>query len=295
MSELRLIGQSGLCQENHSQYGEGGILLTLFSQLGIDSGYFCEFGAWDGRHLSNTFALYERGWMGCYIEGDPDRFLDLQRNITRPGMALVCAYVTVRGDNGIGSILARHLPAGVDLDLLSIDIDSDDLEIWKSLTTTRPKVVVIEFNPSIPFDVRYVNPAGKNRGNSARSIWEFAHSSGYGLVAVTHCNLVFVDTAVNGGRIAQLKLDDIGVNVGYRYFFGYDGTLMVIDPSTGLVSEPEFISVPWSRSVFPQPVVQFFRRFDEGSLRSRVGGLLSRLSAATRRPLAVLRELRRRH
>lgn len=36
-----------------------------------------EFGAWDGKHLSNTFALVEQGARAVYIEGDEGRFQDL--------------------------------------------------------------------------------------------------------------------------------------------------------------------------------------------------------------------------
>ena len=76
MSELRLIGQSGLCQENHSQYGEGGILLTLFSQLGIDSGYFC--GVW--RLGWPAFVQYV-----CLVRARLDGMLHRGRSGSIPG------------------------------------------------------------------------------------------------------------------------------------------------------------------------------------------------------------------
>ncbi|ATY34256.1 hypothetical protein [Sphingomonas psychrotolerans] len=274
----------------HSQYGEDGILRELFERKGIKHGYFCEFGAWDGQHLSNTYAMYENGWSGCYIEGLAERFEDLKRNITREEMALVCAFVRASGEDTLDNILDRSLPSGTPLDLLSIDIDSDDLAIWESVQRHRAKVVIIEFNPTIPIDVRYKNAPGKNRGNSPLSIYEFATSQDYELVAATHCNLIFADRAFNNGQFRTLTLQDLGANRGYRYFFGYDGTLMQVDPSTGGdVIEREFYVVPWSNTVFPQPIPRAFRKFAEGSLPWKISGVLSRVAAVASRPITALK------
>ena len=54
----------------HSQNGEDGIIEELLKRLEIKDGWVCEFGAWDGVYLSNTFALVEKGFKGVYIEGD---------------------------------------------------------------------------------------------------------------------------------------------------------------------------------------------------------------------------------
>ena len=40
-----------------------------------------EFGAWDGIHYSNSFALVERhNWNAVYIEGDKKKYNDLSIN-----------------------------------------------------------------------------------------------------------------------------------------------------------------------------------------------------------------------
>lgn len=250
-----------------SQYGENGILAALFKHKGIKNGYFCEFGAWDGQHLSNTYAMYEKGWQGCYIEGPSTRYEDLKRNINKPGVALVCAFVMPAGENCLDEILKRNMPAGRELDLLSIDIDSDDLAIWKSLKQVRPKVVCIDFNPTIPIDVRHENPKGKNRGNYPLSIWEFGVSQGYELVAATHCNLIMIDAKFNDGTFRVFNRTDLGPNRGFKYFFRFDWTMMVTDPETGAILKPELFVVPWNNTVFPPTnpahLPPFRRRSDE--------------------------------
>ena len=54
----------------YSQDGEDGVIEEIFKRLSINKGTFVEFGAWDGKYLSNTFALLQKNWAGVYIEGD---------------------------------------------------------------------------------------------------------------------------------------------------------------------------------------------------------------------------------
>lgn len=70
-----------------SQNGEDGVIGEMLIRLGIasesslQSPRWCvEFGAWDGKHLSNTFALVKKhAWNAVYIEGDPQKFIDLEK------------------------------------------------------------------------------------------------------------------------------------------------------------------------------------------------------------------------
>lgn len=179
-----------------SQFGEDGILERVFEILPKQAEYWCvEFGAWDGKYLSNTYQLIaNRNWKGVLIEGNSSKFPDLERTFKdREDVTLVNALVSFEGDNTLDKILERtDIP--VDLDLLSVDIDGNDHHIWESLKGYRPKVVVIEFNQTIPSDVEFVQEKNMavNHGSSLLSLTKLGKQKGYELIAATVCNAVFV-------------------------------------------------------------------------------------------------------
>lgn len=276
-----------------SQAGEDGVLAEIFTRLGIENGTFCEFGAWDGQHLSNTFAFYNKGWSGVYIEGNETRFGDLMANINRPDADNICAWVRTDGPSSLDALLAgsRLGKAGKlnALDLLSIDIDSDDLAIWKSLKNFRPKVVIIEINPTIPIDVYFENPQGQFLGNSARSTYEFARSQDYGLVATTACNMIFIDLHLPHQPLPILDLTDPSLTFGTRYFFGFDGSLIVKGANDqGAHMIPDIIRVPWNGARFAQPVAKSFRSTSQGKWTRRFWHFFSRIRLTLMHPIAAL-------
>ena len=67
--------------KSHSQNNEDEFILDIYNKKKIESGFFFEFGAWDGIHLSNCRLLFENGWSGCFVEIDERRFIDLKNNI----------------------------------------------------------------------------------------------------------------------------------------------------------------------------------------------------------------------
>ncbi len=66
----------------YSQNGEDGVIKEILRRIGLDNDgnrWCVEFGAWDGKHLSNTFLLVEsHKWNAIYIEGDAEKFRALQ-------------------------------------------------------------------------------------------------------------------------------------------------------------------------------------------------------------------------
>jgi FkbM family methyltransferase len=62
----------------YSQNGEDFLLWEFFNQK--TKGFFIDVGAFDGIHLSNTFAFEKEGWTGICIEPHPDYFPLCKKN-----------------------------------------------------------------------------------------------------------------------------------------------------------------------------------------------------------------------
>lgn len=79
----------------HSQNGEDGVIQEICHRLDIRQGIFVEFGAWDGKYLSNTFRLLQDGWSGVYIQGDNAKYVDLLKTQEQfpERLQTICAYV----------------------------------------------------------------------------------------------------------------------------------------------------------------------------------------------------------
>jgi hypothetical protein len=172
----------------HSQNGEDGIIDKIFSCLGVRQGTAVEFGAWDGVHLSNTAALRGKGWTTVLIEADAERVRQLQ-TLANERTFVVSAMVMPDGHSSLDSILDRQ---GIEhVDFLCIDIDGDDIHMLSGLRR-RPRVICIEFNPTIPPPLAFVNPRGTCKGSSLSSTCEVASRLDYALVYATYCNAFFV-------------------------------------------------------------------------------------------------------
>lgn len=162
----------------YSQTGEDGILDEVFRRLKIKNGRFCEFGAADGLFCSNTRLLLENGWSGKLIEASPGHAKALIDNTMGKDVELFFGPVTPQNVNEL-------IPN--DLDLLSIDVDNDDFNIWNAYRG-KPAVVVIEVNSSIaPPEI--VIPG--TRGASYSAMVMLGLSKGYFLLT-HHGNCIFV-------------------------------------------------------------------------------------------------------
>ena len=198
MREIRSPFVSGTGDElecmDHSQHGESEIISELVSKIPTPHRFCVEFGAWDGKNLSNTFTLVERnGWRALYIEGNPRRSAQLKQTATEfPTITAINTFISTIGNDSLNSILSRqHVPA--DFELLSIDVDGADYDIWESLAGFTPSIVIVEHNSSMPPGFHYVDRGGLGFiGSSATALCNLAHAKGYDLVACTLTNSVFL-------------------------------------------------------------------------------------------------------
>lgn len=165
-----------------SQFGDDGAIAHCLELIGEESRFCVEIGAGDGLWLSNTANLRERGWTALLAEADDERFGNLERNAPEAE----CVHVVV----GPGNI--NELIGGRAVDVMSIDVDGDDWFILEAMTC-RPRVLVIEFNCSVPPNLSMRGAAlGGCFGASAKAMVELATAKGYALVGVNHTNAYFV-------------------------------------------------------------------------------------------------------
>ncbi len=213
-----------------SQFGEDKILAELLKVLEKENEldkWACEFGAWDGLHFSNTSNLIvNSNYAAVLIESDKTKFKTLKTNMSSYPAVLVNNFVTLEGSTTIDNILSTtSIP--INFDLLSIDIDGADYWILEGLTKYRPKIVVIEFNPTIPKEIRFINSKNiaSNQGSSMRSVCELAESKNYKIAGITTCNVILVDSKyadIFSERIIKLENlpDPVMINRIWQTFDG---------------------------------------------------------------------------
>ncbi|WP_170921217.1 hypothetical protein [Enhydrobacter aerosaccus] len=178
-----------------SECGEDGILQHVFQRLGISAGYCVEVGAHDGRKSSNSWSLInEHKWRGVLIEKDPAAFTALAELYAgNAAVRTVQAEVTTAPDCCLDRLLTEA-GAPRDFALLSIDIEGNDYHLWRSLTAFQPKVVVIDFNPTVSNDVVFAqqDDADVNHGASLLALIRLGLAKGYELAAATAWNAIFI-------------------------------------------------------------------------------------------------------
>jgi hypothetical protein len=240
MIELRRIDRtnsastylSRFAENVTSQYGEDGIIRRIFEIVGFDNSWCVDVGAWDGVHLSNTWDLInKRGWKSVLIEVDSEKFSEL-KELHKDRYDEVFVRHGVVGweypqtlDNYLAST-----PIPESFDLLCIDIDGNDWHVWNALTDYRPRVVVIEFNPTAGNELCFVQDADHevHQGASLLALIDLAHAKGYELVATTMVNALFVrKEEFEKFGIADNSIDSMhATSLDIQILQGYDGTII---------------------------------------------------------------------
>ena len=243
-----------------SQCGEDGILEKIFQTIQPNSRYCVEFGAWDGKYLSNCWHLIaNQGWSGTFIEGNEAKFNDLLvTHGENPNITCINKYVDYEGRNNLDGILSStNCPQ--EFDLLSIGVDGTDYFIWESLGEYRPSVVVIEFNPTVPNDIIFVQAKDNaiNQGCSLLALILLGKEKGYELICCTGWKAFFVRKEL----YSEFKIPDNSIQCMYqpysdgRIFHGYDSYVYVVGMQTLLwsgiqVSSEDFQVLPQSARRF---------------------------------------------
>lgn len=203
----------------YSQNGEDGIIEQLIKELNlnIENMWLVDVGAYDGISYSNFRYLIEKGANAvmiepCLVGGKcEEKYLKLKKlpNIY-PKVKALNHFTKInnkeKSNNGFN--WCKHIHNNLcnnydfnppqktldeslqeiknipdDYDILNIDIDSYDHEVWKEHTKT-PKIVIIEISSDL-------QPTNKNLENSFSFSLEVGNSKGYSCVCHTG-NMIFI-------------------------------------------------------------------------------------------------------
>ena len=181
-----------------SQNGEDGVLVEILNRVGVGPHYFVEFGIQEGVEGNCVLLADVFGWSGLFLEADPDLHEVVARKFAGSPVQVLCELVTAARINEI--LVAAGVPE--DLDVLSIDIDGNDLYVWDALTAVSPRVVVIEYNGGIqgagalaqPHDPDRVWDGGSAFGSTVAALESVGRRKGYTLAHtdLTGTNAFFV-------------------------------------------------------------------------------------------------------
>uniref|UniRef100_Q3ASK6 Uncharacterized protein n=1 Tax=Chlorobium chlorochromatii (strain CaD3) TaxID=340177 RepID=Q3ASK6_CHLCH len=153
------------------------------------------FGAWDGKHFSNCNHLIANQWKGCFIEGNIDRYREL-----------VATYS-----------------------------ENKDVVCLNFFIKYQSRLLLIEFNPTIPNDVIFIQEKSNNvhQGSSLLALIILGKEKGYELVCCTTCNAFFVKKELYS--FFNLKSNSIyslyQPLCDGRIFHGYDSKIFVVGMS----------------------------------------------------------------
>lgn len=216
-----------------SEHGEDGVLEKIFEIIGEGEKWCVELGALNGVHGSNVWHLVrEKGWSSVLIEADRTYFEKLQQEYAdKEHSHCVNAFVSFDGEDSLDKIFART-PLPQVFDLFSLDIDGNEYHLWESLNKYRPRLMLVEFNPSIPNDVVFIQPRDMKifQGSSLCAFVELGKRKGYELIAANETNAFFVPKEL----FPKFNIPDNSIDVlhtDHRYetklFQLYDGTLRI--------------------------------------------------------------------
>ncbi len=216
-----------------SEHGEDGVIKRIFEIIGAESRSCAELGALNGVHGSNVWQLVKKeGWSGVLIEADQTYFERLQKEFAdMPVAECINAFVSFEGPQSLDNIFSRtKLPKN--FDLFSLDVDGNEYHLWDSMKEYRPRVMLVEFNPTIPNEVTFTQSRDMKlfQGSSLKAFVELGKRKGYELVAANETNAFFVlKELFQKFGIVDNSVDALHTSHDYetKLFQLYDGTLKI--------------------------------------------------------------------
>jgi len=190
----------------YSQNCEDGIIEYIFSKIRTTNKFSVEFGVGDGFESNTVNLLEKENWKGLMMDYGSDqniklsnvvkkvwsnRKLGLKNNIQKDisffkkiinrknrtqSFQLDIKNERVTAENIQQLFKKYNVPKS--FDLLSIDIDYNDYWVWKSIVDYNPRVVIIEYNSSIPPTESKVVPY------DSEAVWDGTNYFGASILAL---------------------------------------------------------------------------------------------------------------
>ncbi|MCF6350886.1 MAG: hypothetical protein L3J23_07640 [Flavobacteriaceae bacterium] len=216
-NELPAIKDTGFSV--FSQFEEDGLLLFIFSVIGMDNKIFIEIGSDDGVNSNAANLFFNFDWYGLFIDGNlksikrGKKFFSKYPHPWFYSPKFLCSKVLKENVND----LIKNAGFQGEIGLLSIDIDGNDYWVWNALEIVQPKVVIIETHNEfgledivVPYDKDYFYP-GKHpdyHGASPIAMTNLAKKKGYRLVGANALgfNFIFIK---NG--LAETEIPEVSV------------------------------------------------------------------------------------
>jgi hypothetical protein len=150
----------------YSQADEDGVIAHICAALGLAQGCFVEVGCGDGTE-NNTHYLALSGWRGVWLDGSTENIARIRRDLPLPNrrLAVVEAFIDAGNATSLVRTALQSIGSG-SVDLLSMDIDGNDLHVTLPLVEAlQPVVLVVEYN------ARWRWPAALSIRYDATHIW----------------------------------------------------------------------------------------------------------------------------
>lgn len=146
-----------------SQNGEDGIINAIFRKIGTTNRFYVEFGVENGAECNTRYLKEAKNWEGLMMDGREN-----------PGTLIKQEFITAENIQA----LFRKYTVPDRFDLLSIDLDLNDYWVWKAIVDYRPRVVIIEYNSTVPLN------QSKVVAYEAKAMWDGSNYFGASLGAL---------------------------------------------------------------------------------------------------------------
>ena len=210
-----------------SQTDEDGILLYIFSIIGVTNKHSIEICAGDGIECNTANLIVNHGWHGLLVDGNKTRVkkgLEFYKKNSHTYVyppKFVHQWLTRDNINDV--LIGSGFEGGIDL--MSLDMDGVDYWIWEAIKVVEPRVVVVEYQDIIgpvksltvpykdDFDAnKYPTTAGMPNfcGASLPAFAKLAERKGYRLVGCNRYgyNAFFIKNAIGEDKIPEININE---------------------------------------------------------------------------------------